>query len=472
MLFQKTIAFFSVLAISYGVAAQTKQPNIIFLLADDLGYGDVACYGQQKIATPNIDKLAKEGMQCNQFYSGSAVCAPARASFMTGLHQGNAAVRGNVSYKPEGQTPLPDTSITFTQLLQKNGYRTGAFGKWSLGFIGTSGEPAKKGIDVFYGYNCQSLAHNYYPDHLWDNTTKLEFPENPEKHSNYSADLIHSKALAFIETQGKQPFFLYLPYTLPHGDLSIPHDSIYEYYVKKFNEAPKLKPANFKAKDGTWFEPYPHAAFAAMVARLDKYVGEINALLKKKGIEENTLFIFTSDNGPHREDGGDPDFFNSSGNLKGIKRDLYEGGIREPFIAKWKGHIKAGSSSAYPFAMWDMFPSFLSLAGVQNNNHIDGISIMPLLLNKPQAEHPYLYWELAEGVPKQAVRWGNWKAVRMSKTLLADTPVELYDLQKDPLEKINVAAEHKDIASKMQQMMNDAHHYNTNWPLLTTEVKQ
>ncbi|MDI9365756.1 MAG: arylsulfatase [Flavobacterium sp.] len=449
--------------------SQTKQPNIIFLLADDLGYGDIGCYGQQKIETPNINQLAKEGLRATQFYSASPVCAPARTSFMTGLHTGHTPVRGNKTIGAEGQTPLPNSTITFAMLLQQNGYNTAAFGKWGLGFIGTSGEPAKKGIEEFYGYNCQTQAHNYYPNHLWYNSTKINFTNNPQEHHVYSADDIHNKALDYLQQQGKQPFFMYLPYTLPHGDLSVPHDSLYNYYVAKFAEAPLPKPTNYKAKEGKWFEPYPHAAFAAMVARLDKFVGDINKVLKQKALEKNTIFIFTSDNGPHKEDGGDPAFFNSTNGYRGIKRDVYEGGIRVPFIAKWKSHIKPNTKSNFAFALYDMFPTFLDVAKAKNKQTIDGISVLPTLLGKPQAQHNYLYWELSEAGSKQAIRVGNWKAVKLNVSTNSNATIELYNLKLDPFEKNNIAAKQPAIATKLDSLLQKAHVYNKDWPILKTE---
>jgi arylsulfatase A len=462
---------FVIIAAIMGIVAtaQSKQPNIIFLLADDLGYGDIGCYGQEKIETPNINQLAKEGLRCTQFYSASPVCAPARTSFMTGLHAGHTPIRGNKGFSPEGQTPLPDTTITFAMLLQQKGYKTAAFGKWGLGFVGTSGEPAKKGITEFYGYNCQTLAHNYYPDHLWHNTTKIDFTNNPEAHQLYAADDIHNKALAYLQQQRKQPFFLFLPYTLPHGDLSVPHDSLYNYYVLKFAEAPLPQPANYKAKEGKWFEPYPHAAFAAMVARLDKFVGDINKVLKQKNLEDNTIFIFTSDNGPHKEDGGDPIFFNSSGGYRGIKRDVYEGGIKAPFIAKWKGHIKANSQSNFTFALYDMFPTFLELSKIKNTALVDGISIKPTLLGKPQAPHKYLYWELAEAGSKQAIRVDNWKAIKLKVNTNSTVPIALYNLLVDPFEQNNIATKHPAIAKRLDSMLQIAHVPNKDWPLLKNE---
>lgn len=466
---------FSLLILATGVSvslhAQKKdpRPNIIFILADDLGYGDIGIYGQKKIETPNIDKLAKMGVRFTQFYSGSTVCAPARCSFMTGLHTGHGPIRGNKTFKPEGQTPLPDSTVTFPMLLQQTGYATGAFGKWSLGYITTPGDPAKKGIDQFYGYNCQSLAHNYYPDHLWDNHDRVDLSVNLKSDSVYSADLIHRKAMEYIRADHDKPFFVYLPYTLPHADVIVPRDEVYNYYVKKFNE----QPVEVKSNDNEQhhFDPYPHAAFAAMVARLDKYVGEIVQAVKDKGIAANTLIIFTSDNGPHRENGGDPVFFNSNGNFTGIKRDLYEGGIRVPFIAWQQGVTKPGTVNTMPAALWDMYPTFLDMAKVKVTQLVDGISLLPAFKGLKQKQHSYLYWEFHEGGGKQAVRMGNWKAVKLNVSTDANPAVELYDIVKDPKEKNNVAAQNPAVVKKMEQLMKDAYTPNKDWPLLLSETK-
>lgn len=463
------IIFFSFKKIVNGQATVQKQPNIIFIFADDLGYGDIGSYGQQKIKTPNIDALAKNGLKFMQFYAGSTVCAPSRASFMTGLHTGHTPVRGNKTFEPEGQTPLPDSSVTIAMELQKAGYRTAAFGKWSLGFVTTSGAPSKKGIETFFGYNCQSLAHNYYPDHLWNNDKRIDLTDNPESNTVFSADLIHQKAIEFIDEQKMdKPFFLYLPYTLPHVDLTPPHDSIYNYYVQLFNEPP-LKETDKRNLNKTYVELYPHAAFAAMVARLDKYVGEIVAMVNEKGIAENTLIIFSSDNGPHREKGGDPDFFDSNGKFRGIKRDLYEGGIRVPMIISWKGKIKEGSTTDHVTALWDLFPTFQEIANISVEKNIDGISILPLLMNKPQPDHEYLYWELHEAGGKQAVLWKNWKAVKLNVSIGKNEPLELYDIAKDPSEEMNVAAENKEIVKQIEAFMKEAHQKNNDWILFPEE---
>jgi arylsulfatase A len=448
-------------------AQRTSRPNIILLVADDLGYGDVGCYGQQKIETPNIDKLAGGGLRFTQFYAGTSVCAPSRASLMTGMHTGHVSVRGNKGFVPEGQTPLPDSSVTFINKLQESGYTTAAFGKWGLGYITTSGAPDKKGFDKFYGYNCQTLAHNYYPDHLWNNNERIELKGNMLYDSVYSADMIHRQAIQFIQQKQSQPFFLFLPYTLPHADVIVPHDSVYNYYVKKFKEPPVEMKSNDNEKHH--FDPYPHAAFAAMVRRLDLYLGEIMNTLRVTGQLDNTVIIFTSDNGPHRENGGDPDFFNSNGPLRGIKRDLYEGGIRVPFIAYWKGKIKPGTTNQAA-AFWDLYPSILQLAGINDRKPNDGISILPTLFKKGvQKQHDYFYWEFHENNGRQAVRWKNWKGVRLNVRKDANAQIELYDLSKDPGEQVDVAKRNPGVVRRMEQIMKEAHVFNKDWPLLEVE---
>lgn len=473
------------------IAQTATRPNIIFIIADDLGYGDLGCYGQQKIETPNIDKLAKEGLRYNQFYSGTTVCAPSRAALMTGLHTGHAPVRGNKSFQPEGQTPLPDSSATIAMQLQQRGYETAAFGKWGLGYITTSGDPNKKGFDLFVGYNCQSLAHNYYPDHLWRNHDRINFPQNNpaganelsginandgKKDSVYSGDYIHNEAMKFINDKHIKPYFLFLPYTLPHGDVIAPHDDVYYHYINKFKEQPlKERPANYSNKNRA-FEPYPHAAFAAMVSRLDKYVGEIVAALKANGTLENTIIIFTSDNGPHKENGGDPEFFDSNGPFRGIKRDLYEGGIRVPFIVSWKGKIKPGTANHPPAAAWDIYPTLLSFAGEKNlSKKIDGVSFADYWLKGEIPEEVrtrWLYWEFHEQNGKQAVVFGVWKAVRLNVSNDPNAPVELYNLATDPGETTNVAAEMPDLVKLVLELMQHSHTSDPDWPLLSTEKKK
>jgi arylsulfatase A-like enzyme len=474
VLFKKIIIAFFLLATFTAEAQQTgrpKQPNIIFIFADDLGYGDIGCYGQQKIETPNIDKLARNGLKFTQFYSGSSVCAPARSSFFTGQHTGHTAIRGNKQFPPEGQTPLSDSVGTLANILQQNGYATAAFGKWGLGFNQNSGDPNKKGFDHFFGYNCQSLAHDYYPPYLWDDHNKVDLAVNEEKDSIYSAALIQQQAINYIKQKNTKPYFLYLAYTLPHGDVIGPDDDLYKHYATKFKEQPLTGKELQTRAHNKKPEPLPHAQFAAMVSRLDNYVGQIVKALTQTGQLQNTLIIFTSDNGPHRENGGDPDFFNSNGPYRGIKRDLYEGGIRVPFIASWPGKIKTGLTPQVA-ALWDMYPTFLELAGIRRSQRIDGISIVPTLLKtKPQSQHSFLYWEFHENDGRQAVRWKNWKLVRLNVNTANKTKQELYNLGIDPSETTDLATKNPLIVSKMEGMMKNAHVYNPDWPLLPAEFK-
>jgi arylsulfatase A len=439
---------------------EEKPPNIIYILADDLGYGDLSCYGQQKFSTPNIDKLAKEGMLFTQHYTGCTVSAPSRSCLMTGLHTGHTQIRGNKEWKPEGQWPLPADSYTIAEMLKKIGYSTGTFGKWGLGFVGTEGDPNRQGFDEFYGYNCQSLAHNYYPDHLWHNQEKILLHENDNgKDGAYSADLIQKAALSFIEINKNKPFFLFYASTIPHAELSAK-----EEYMKLFRG--KFDPEkSFKGVDnGPTFRlgPYGsqsecHAAFASMVKELDDYVGELMDKLKELGLEKNTIVVFTSDNGPHLEGGGDPDYFNSNGVLKGYKRDLYEGGIRTPMIVKWPGKVKAGSKSDHISAFWDIMPTIAEITGAKSAPGIDGISFLPALTGKEQKQHEYLYWEFHEQGGKVAIRTGNWKAVKRDIDKIPQGVTELYDLSADIGETKNIASSNPEIVLKIEAIMKQAH---------------
>lgn len=330
-----------------GMSGCEKTPerpmNVVYILADDLGYGDVGCYGQQIIKTPNIDRMAKEGMLFTQHYAGCTVSAPSRCSLMTGLHTGHTQVRGNREITPEGQQPMREDTYTLGKLMKSAGYTTGIFGKWGLGNPGSVSIPNKMGFDEFYGYNCQRQSHSFYPDHLWHNEEKVLFPENENNAcKTYSQDLIHEQALKFIRDHKEQPFFAMLTYTLPHAELNLPHDSIYKMYENSFEETPYIGKFD-KVYGGYNTSEKPLASFAAMVSRLDKYVGDVMAELKELGLDKNTIVIFTSDNGPHHEGGADPDFFKSYGPFRGIKRDVYEGGIRIPMVAWCPGTIKAGT---------------------------------------------------------------------------------------------------------------------------------
>lgn len=440
-----------------------QRPNIVLIIADDLGYGDISVNGQQLIRTTNIDKLAEEGIVFKQFYAGATVCAPSRSSLLTGLHTGHTFIRGNVSVSPEGQQPIPDAVITITEILKQAGYRTGAFGKWGLGPVGSSGDPNKHGFDKFYGYNCQGLAHRYYPTHLWDNEKRIELEGNAGflEQQQYAPDLIQQKAIDFISSDdGRQPFFLFLPYLLPHAELLVPDDSIFQYYKGRFKET-AFKGRDYGANaapEGYTSQQFPHATFAAMVARLDNYVGQVVAKLKEKGLDKNTLIIFSSDNGPHIEGGADPVFFNSGGGFRGTKRDLTEGGIRVPFIATWKNIIKPGSTSEHMGAFWDLFATFAELAGTTATQKTDGISILPALTAKKiQPQHDYLYWEFHEEGGKQAIRQGQWKAIRLKVDSLPKAPVELYDLSKDPGEKSNLSKKYPQKAKALALLIDKAH---------------
>lgn len=441
------------------LATAQKKPNIVFILADDLGYGDLGAYGQQKIKTPNIDRLAQHGMRFTSFYAGTSVCAPSRSSLMTGQHTGHTYIRGNKEIQPEGQEPLADSVQTMAQLLKAAGYATGAFGKWGLGMVGTSGAPDRKGFDKFFGYNCQRQSHRYYPTHLWDNDKKVVLEGNDLAHkTKYAPELIQEQALAFIDANRNNPFFLFIPTVLPHAELQGPEDEFYKMYGHSFTEKPhKGDGYGPGASTGGYASvEKPRATFAAMVSRMDAQVGQVIDKLTKLGLMDHTIIIFTSDNGPHKEGGADPVFFNSSGGFRGVKRDLYEGGIRTPFIVQWNGTVKAGSTSAFAGAFWDVMPTLTAIAGSATARYTDGISFLPVLQGKGrQQQHDYLYWEFHENGGRQAVRMGKWKGVRLQAKKNPDAPIELYDLDKDPAEQHNIAAEHpaivKTIAGHMQQ---------------------
>ena len=446
-------------------SGQTTRPNIILLIADDLGYGDVGFNGQKMIRTPHLDRLASEGKVYRHFYAGTSVCAPSRSTLLTGQHTGHTYIRGNKSVSPEGQEPLPNTGMGLVELLHDAGYHTAAFGKWGLGFVGSTGDPLNQGFDHFYGYNSQSLAHRYYPDHLWDDGHKVTLSRNGNftKQEVYAPDLIQQKALDYIGQQtSDRPFFLFLPYILPHAELVVPDDSIFESYKGKFPEKP------YKGRDygpgalnhGYASQRYPHAAFASMVTRLDLYLGQIMDRLKKQGLDKNTIVIFTSDNGPHVEGGADPVFFNSNGPFKGVKRDLYEGGIREPFVAWWPGKIEAGATSDHMSSFWDLLPTLVSLAGARQliPKDIDGISMVADLLGSDgQQQHDYLYFELHEQGDKQAVIKGPWKGIRVKVDEDPNGALQLYNIDEDPGETVDLADRYPEIVQEMIKIMKQAH---------------
>ena len=432
-----------------------SKPNIIYILADDLGYGDLSCYGQEKFSTPNIDKLAKEGMLFTQHYSGAPVCAPSRSALMTGQHVGHTSIRGNKGVEPEGDWPLPKATFTIAELLKTKGYVTGAFGKWGLGFPGSHGDPLHQGFDTFYGYNSQALAHHYFPLHLWENENKVILTDNEgNKSGQYAPDLIHQKALSFIEKHQKESFFLYYASPLPHAELVAP--KVYmDKFIGKYNPEKeyKAKPNNEGLKKGEYAsQPQSHAAFAAMITLLDDQVGEIVSKIKELGLEDNTIIIFTSDNGPHQEGGADPNYFNSNGVLRGFKRDLYEGGIRVPMIAKWKGKIAAGSKTNHISAFWDVMPTLAAINNAKIDAKIDGISFLPTLLNKGnQKKHNYLYWEFHELGGRQAVRQGDWKLVKYNVN--KNGIYQLYNLKNDISEINDLSAQMPEKVAELAKLL-------------------
>ena len=436
----------------------TQKPNIIYILVDDLGYGDLSCYGQKRYQTPHIDRMAREGMLFTQHYAGCTVCAPSRSSLMTGLTTGHTPIRGNKEWKPEGQWPLRAESFTIAEMLKKAGYVTGGFGKWGLGYPGSEGDANMQGFDEFYGYNCQRLAHNYFPAHLWDNQEKIMLEGNTkDQFADYAPDLIHQQALQFMKKNKDKPFFLFYPNTIPHAELLLPDKHMAEFRGKllpeKHHKGAIYGDEAFRI--GAYGEQAEsHAAFAAMVTLLDKQVGQVLEKLKELGLDKKTLVFFTSDNGPSKEGGADPDYFDSNGALKGYKRDLYEGGIRVPMIAWWPETIKAGSETDLISAFWDVMPTLAGLAGAETPKNMDGISFLTTLLgNEDQTLHDFMYWEFHELGGRQAVRKGNWKLIRNQVFDQTKTTTELYDLSNDLGEENNVAEEHTQIVAQLLKLM-------------------
>ncbi len=443
--------------------AGKRRPNLVFILADDLWYADVGCYGQKKIHTPNIDRLAAEGMRFRQFYSGNPVCAPSRCALMTGYHSGHGQIRDNLQVGGEdawtlgvttgGQYPLAEGTFTVGHLFQKAGYTTGAFGKWGLGRVGTTGDPQKQGFDHFFGYICQRQAHTYYPNHLWRDGQVYWIEENKDGAERvYSHDLIAEETLKFLRTNRDRPFFLYVPFTIPHVSLQVPEDSLAQYR----GQWPDLP---YDGKRGYVPHASPRACYAGMVSRMDKDVGRITALLKELGLEENTLVLFASDNGPTNAGGEDATFFESAGPFHGLKGSVWEGGVRVPFIARWPGRIKPGTESDHIGAFWDFLPTCAELLGAQPPQGIDGVSLLPTLLGQPgQKEHEYLYWELNG---QQGVRMGDWKAVRLKP----NQKIQLFNLKVDTGEKDDVADQHPDIVVRMQDILTNGRTESDVFPL-------
>ena len=444
-------------------------PNIVLILADDLGYAELGCYGQKWIKTPNLDRLAAEGMRFTRHYCGNAVCAPSRCSLLTGKHPGHAYIRSNGDPKDlqhlkekhgwvfPGQNPIPDAEVTIAEMLKARGYATAAIGKWGLGHFGTTGDPNRQGFDLFYGFNCQRHAHNHYPRFLWRNGRQEILPGNDRtlNGQTYSQDKFTEVALDFIRRNKDRPFFLYLPFAIPHLSIQVPEQSLAQYKGK-------IPEADYEHR-GYLKHPFPRAGYAAMISHMDRDVGQIVALVKKLGLDENTLVVFSSDNGPthDRLGGSDSAFFQSAGPFRGLKGSLYEGGIRVPMIARWPGKIKAGAVSDHLSAFWDVMPTVAELTGVDAPAGIDGISFAPTLLGRPgeQQKHKFLYWEFPGYGGQQAVRMGRWKAVRQGMARRNNKQplrIQLFDLDKDPGEQHDVAAENAGVVEKMRSIMASA----------------
>jgi arylsulfatase A-like enzyme len=461
-----------------------SKPNIVFILADDLGYAEVGCYGQTKIRTPNIDRLAAEGMRFTQAYSGSPVCAPSRCTLLTGKHTGHAFIRGNKEVtrsnpEGEGQLPLPAGTVTVATLLKQRGYATACVGKWGLGGPQTSGHPNQQGFDFFFGHLCQRMAHNHYSTHLWRNGEKFPLnnpafaahqkfpinadPRDPQAFANYAGkefaqDVMVREALAWMRAHREQPFFLYVAFPIPHAALQVPEDSLAEYR-DQFGDTPYL--------GGKGYLPHrqPRAAYAAMITRMDRYVGELMALLKELGLDERTLVFFSSDNGPTFNGGTDSAFFESAGRFRGLKMDVYEGGIRVPFIARWSGRVKAGSVSEQPVIFYDLLPTLAEVAGTRPPRGSDGLSILPTLLGKRgQKQHDFFIWEYPEKGGQIAVRQRDWKAVRQKMLTKNPGAIELYDLARDPEEKHDLAAAHLEIVRRLSRIMEREHSPSPDFP--------
>lgn len=483
-------------------ADTTRRPNIVFLLADDLGYGDIGPFGQKKIRTPNLDQLAKDGMRFTQHYSGHNVCAPSRCVFMTSKHPGHAYIRNNRGgvgqgdgNGGEGQEPVPAGELKLPLTMKQLGYTIGGFGKWGLGAVGSTGDPMAHGFDRFFGYNDQAVAHNFYPTYLWDNRERVKLnnepfsahqklpegadPNDPANYvkfsgKEYAPDLISEQARRFLRENKDRSFFLYYPTTVPHLALQVPEDSLAEY-KDAFPEVP------YTGQNGYLPQRTPHAAYAAMITRLDREIGRLLKMVDELGLRENTIVVFTSDNGPlwDRFGGTDTDFFNSAGGLRGRKGNYYEAGFRVPCIVRWTGKIAPGTTSERVTGFEDWMPTFLELIGAKDATPkgIDGISFAPTLLGKAQPERPFLYRESQGYDGQQSVRVGNWKAIR---TNLHPRPVvknkqpgaiELYDLAKDPTESTDVAAQHPDVVAKLGAILKEQHVPSKLWPIRALDAE-
>lgn len=446
MIPRRLAAFLVVLGALPCVRADGVKPNVIFVLSDDLAQGDLGCYGQKLIRTPNLDRMAREGMRFTQAYCGTSVCAPSRTSLMLGLHTGHSPIRANREIQPEGQKPLPEGTYTVARLLHDNGYATACVGKWGMGMFDTPGSPLKVGFDHFFGYNCQRHAHSYFPTYLYRDDQRFELPGNDGKGpgATYAQALIEDEVVSWIKANRDRPFFLFHSVTLPHGRFEIDDMGIY--------------------KNEPWTDL--QKTYAAMVTRLDSDLGRLLATLKELGLDDRTLVIFAGDNGSSFEPGSEIGrLFDQTmgGKLRGFKRSLYEGGLRQACIARWPGVVPAGRVSDEPWAFWDFLPTCADLIGAKLPQGVrtDGLSIRPLLEGGPAPQRQDFYWELHEGPTLQAVRFGDWKAVRNG----ASTPIELYDLAADPGESRDLAKARPELVARAESLMREEHEDHPDWPL-------
>ncbi|MBL4884398.1 MAG: arylsulfatase [Planctomycetaceae bacterium] len=465
--FVLTVLSASVLHPRLLIAAE-QPPNIVYIMADDLGYNELGCYGQKWIKTPHIDRIAAQGIKFTNHYSGNAVCAPSRCNLMTGKHPGHAWIRNNgdpknlqhlkdkYGWEYPGQNPIPYAEVTIAEMLKQKNYATAAIGKWGLGHFGTTGDPNKQGFDLFYGFNCQRHAHNHYPKFLWNNRIKDILPGNDRtlNGETYSQDKFTEIAMKFVRENQKRPFFLYLPFAIPHLSIQVPQDSLKQYKG--------IIPEEDYKHRGYLKHPHPRAGYAAMVSHMDRDVGKIMSLLKELGLDDNTIVFFTSDNGPayDRLGGSDSEFFESAGELRGFKGSLYEGGVRVPMVVRWPGKIAPGQTSDLISANWDIMPTLADITGTKAPENIDGVSMLPTMLGHPdeQTKHEYLYWEFAAYGGQQSVRMGKWKAIRQKLTMKGpQLQIELYDLEADPGETKNLAEVNSEIVEKIKDIMKSQH---------------
>jgi arylsulfatase A len=458
-----TIVTFACVAAIAQAGTQTQtpagRPNILLIQADDLGYGDLSAYGQARFSTPSLDRLARDGIRFTQYYAGSTVCAPSRASLMTGLHTGHVSIRGN------GDIPLRAEDTTIAMVLREAGYRTAVIGKYGLGGPGTTGQPDRKGFDYSFGFLDHRHAHRQFTDHLYRNSQRIE----TDVTRDYANDLFTRETTSFISQDDRKPFFVYLNYTVPHAELRVPEDSLTPLkgkfpetpFVNEKADARPTGAAIDAASLGYRSQPEPRAAFAAMIQRMDRDIGRLLDLLAERKLDRNTLVMFVSDNGPHQEGGADPAFFKSSGGLRGIKRDLYEGGIRVPMIARWTGTVPASRVSEHEWAHWDMLPTLADLAGAKTPAALDGMSMARALRGEPQPAHEFMYWEFHERGFQQAARMGRWKAIRLAK----GQSLALYDLADDPTEQRDVAATHPDVIATIEKYLAGARTESARWPV-------